>query len=94
MYQKIKADELLSRYQKNFTENKQQFSKKNIKNLRCFKCGSTEHKKDSCSSGIKCFKCGQFGHIANKCTSLNQHKNLLRLRDVNVINKERRMKFF
>ena len=35
------------------------FFKKSIQNQQCFKCGSKDHQKDSCTSEIYFFQCNQ-----------------------------------
>ena len=36
--------------------------------IRCFKCGSYNHKVEDCKNKEKCIKCGDEGHISKHCT--------------------------
>lgn len=58
---------------KKMTEKSERKSnKKEVKETRCFSCGSADHLAKNCphkEEGPKCFKCNQFGHIATKCSA-------------------------
>lgn len=43
-------------------------NKPNLKNRRCFRCGSSDHDVKKCTNELKCFRCNKTGHISKDCT--------------------------
>ncbi|XP_053968337.1 uncharacterized protein LOC128869757 [Anastrepha ludens] len=92
----IKAYELIMSLNRNLMLNKRRSSAntqaqhdKNFNNadrkpLRCFNCGSTQHKRAECREDTKCFRCNGSGHTSKDCVAVKQ--------SVNVVIDEKRIK--
>ncbi|XP_054746315.1 uncharacterized protein LOC129250742 [Anastrepha obliqua] len=92
----IKADELIISLNRNLMQNKRRSSANtqaqhgenssnaDRKPLRCFNCGSTQHKRAECREDTKCFRCNGSGHTSKDCVVVKQ--------SVSVVIDEKRIK--
>lgn len=69
IYERMKADfkHLKEPSNSNNTNNYQKPNQIKQKTIRCFNCGSSEHKRPECKEITKCFKCRESGHNSKDC---------------------------
>ncbi|XP_054746388.1 uncharacterized protein LOC129250829 [Anastrepha obliqua] len=85
----IKAYELIMSLNRNLMPNKRRssantqaqhdenFNNADRKPLRCFNCGSTQHKRAECREDTKCFRCNGSGHTSKDCVAVKQSVNVV-----------------